>query len=112
MQGHLICTALAMEEILGPLFPAICEQMLGAESGASNPLKRAKPDPEAWTAPRSASSGKGKTKGKGKGKWSQATPRGMLRRHVCARPGRTNGRGELRRAWMWRLPSMPWRSFA
>ena len=63
-----------MEEILGPLFPAICEQMLGAESGASNPLKRAKPDPEAWTAPRSASSGKGKAKGKGKGKWSQATP--------------------------------------
>ena len=63
-----------MEEILGPLFPAICEQMLGAESGASNPLKRAKPDPEAWTAPRSASSGKGRTKGKGKGKWSQATP--------------------------------------
>ena len=74
MQGHLICTALTMEEILGPLFPAICEQMLGAESGANNPLKRAKPDPEAWTAPRSAGSGKGKAKGKGKGKWSQATP--------------------------------------
>ena len=66
--------ALSMEDVPGPLFPALCElSAKDTDFEESNPLKRSRPDSEAMTGFRGKGTGKtnGKGKGKGKGRWSQ-----------------------------------------
>ncbi|OLP76198.1 hypothetical protein AK812_SmicGene43899 [Symbiodinium microadriaticum] len=71
---RLIRMAQSVEEILGPLFPALSERS-ARDSGSegSNPLKRSKPDPATTAGVRGKGIGKAKSKGKGKskGKWPQ-----------------------------------------
>ena len=65
--------AQSVEEILGPLFPALSER-LARDSGSegSNPLKRSKPDPTTTDGFRGKGIGKAKgNKGKSKGRWFQ-----------------------------------------
>ena len=66
--------AQSVEEILGPLFPALSERS-ARDSGSegSNPLKRSKPDPATTAGVRGKGIGKakGKDKGKSKGRWSE-----------------------------------------
>ena len=89
--------ALSMEDVLGPLFPALCElSAKDTDFEESNPLKRSRPDPEAMTGFRGKGTGKtkGKGKGKGKGRWSQEYTWDM---HQEARH-RPTGSG----AWAWK----------
>ena len=66
--------AQSVEDILGPLFPALSERSIrDSGSEGSNPLKRSKPDPATAAGYRGKGTGKakGKDKGKSKGRWSQ-----------------------------------------
>ena len=60
-----------VEEVLGPLFPALKEFMSDGGSGESNPNKRSRPDPDMMPAPSRKGTGKGKGKHKSKGQQLQ-----------------------------------------
>ena len=99
-----------VEEVLGPLFPALKEFMSDGGSGESNPNKRSRPDPDVMTAPSRKGTGKGKGKNKSKGQQWQEHTWGDFKERDFAPSGRIRGRGKMRRASMWRLPFMQWPS--
>ena len=60
-----------MEEVLGPLFPALKEVMSEGGFGENNPNKRSRPDPDMMPPPKGKGAGKGKGKNKSKGQRQQ-----------------------------------------
>ncbi|CAE7693613.1 unnamed protein product, partial [Symbiodinium necroappetens] len=60
-----------MEEVLGPLFPALKEVISEGGFGENNPNKRSRPDPDMIPPPKGKGAGKGKGKNKSKGQRQQ-----------------------------------------
>ena len=89
-----------MEEVLGPLFPALKEVMSEGGFGENNPNKRSRPDPDMMPV---QERGRARTRAKAS---DSRTHGAAIRMPASAPLGLSRAPGEMHRVSMWRLPSM------